>query len=171
MREVPRPWIRSTPTPALGSALDFLRVICAVDHSLQRSSKRMETTLGITHSQRLVLRIVGRFPGITAGHLARLLHVHPGTLSGILKRLERRGLLRRRLDPRDGRRTLLGLTEGGRERDIQAEAILDSALCTMLEQTPPDQLRTAIEVLESLMDRMQATELHGSTARMAQGRR
>jgi hypothetical protein len=67
-------------TPELGEALDFLRLIWAVDHGLHRASKRTETELGVTGPQRLVLRIVGRFPGIPAGHLAQLLHVHPSTL-------------------------------------------------------------------------------------------
>src|SRR5438132_8459125 len=37
---------------------------------------------------RLVMRIVGRFPGIAAGRVAQILHVHPSTLTGILKRSE-----------------------------------------------------------------------------------
>src|SRR2546421_7190843 len=50
----------------------------------------------LTGPQRLVMRIVGRFPGIAAGRVAQILHVHPSTLTGILKRLEARGLLQRR---------------------------------------------------------------------------
>src|SRR5258708_17032792 len=74
--------------PALGAVLDFMRLLWAVDHALQSSSKRMEATYGITGPQRLVVRIVGRFPGIAAGRAAEVLHVHPSTLTGILKRLE-----------------------------------------------------------------------------------
>ena len=49
--------------------------------------KRMEQRSGVTGPQRLVLRVVGLFPGISAGALARLLHVHPSTLTGVLHRL------------------------------------------------------------------------------------
>ena len=112
--------------PALGEVLDFMRLIWQVDHALQRTSKRMATTLGVTGPQRLVLRIVGMLPGIPAGHLARLLHVHPSTLTGVLKRLERRGLIRRRSDARDGRRFLLGLTERGRRFDVEAEGTVEA---------------------------------------------
>src|SRR5437016_12619726 len=101
----------------LGAVLDFMRLLWAVDHSLQSASKRMESTFGITGPQRLVVRIVGRFPGIAAGRVAEILHVHPSTLTGILKRLEMRGILQRPADPRDARRALFGLTAKGRKLD------------------------------------------------------
>ena len=36
----------------------------------------VKATVGLTGPQRLVVRLVGRFPGITAGRLAEILHVH-----------------------------------------------------------------------------------------------
>jgi MarR family transcriptional regulator, organic hydroperoxide resistance regulator len=41
--------------PAIGQVLEFMRVFWALDHALQKTSKRMETTLGITSPQRLVI--------------------------------------------------------------------------------------------------------------------
>src|SRR3954465_6219547 len=87
--------------PALGAVLDFMRLLWAVDHALQSTSKRMESAFGLTGPQRLGVRLVGRFPGIAAGRIAGILHVHPSTLTGVLKRLESRGVLQRRPDPRD----------------------------------------------------------------------
>jgi DNA-binding MarR family transcriptional regulator len=74
--------------PPLGAVLDFMRLLWAVDHALQSASKRMEANFGMTGPQRLVVRIVGRFPGTPAGRVSQILHVHPSTLTGILKRLE-----------------------------------------------------------------------------------
>jgi DNA-binding MarR family transcriptional regulator len=99
--------------PPLGEAVDFLRLIWAVDHALQRRSRSMAATFGITGPQRLVIRIIGRFPSILASQLAEILHLHPSSLTAVLKRLERRGLIRRRPDQRDRRRWLLGLTRKG----------------------------------------------------------
>lgn len=137
-------------TPELGEVLDFLRLIWAVDHGLHRASKRSEAELGLTGPQRLVLRIVGRFPGIPAGHLARLLHVHPSTLTGVLQRLEQHGLIKRRADPRDARRSLLGLTEKGRRMDRRGEGAEEAAIRGALERTAPDKLKAAREVLERI---------------------
>src|SRR5437868_13871614 len=97
----------------LGPVLEFMKQLWAVDHGLQSVSKRMEARFGITGPQRLVVRIVGRFPGISAGALAEVLHVHPSTLTGVLRRLETRGMLLRRADPKDARRALFGLTPRG----------------------------------------------------------
>ena len=97
----------------VGDAIDFLRLIWAVDHALQRRSKSMAATLGITGPQRLVIRIIGRFPSIHARQLADILHLHPSSLTALLKRLERRDLVRRWPDERDRRRWLLGLTRQG----------------------------------------------------------
>ena len=92
-RIVNRLWTESTSRPGTrpGGGTQVLRLIWALDHALQRRSKRMEATLGVTGPQRLVIRIVGRFPGAPAGLLSEILHIHPSTLTGILKRLQVKG--------------------------------------------------------------------------------
>jgi len=148
--------------PALGEVLDFMRLIWEVDHALQRTSKRMETTLGVTGPQRFVLRIVGRFPGIPAGHLAEILHVHPSTLTGILKRLERSGLISRRPDARDRRRTLLGLTDKGRLVDVGTEGTVEAAIQQALERSRPQQIEAARELLSTIAETLGALESKGA---------
>jgi len=135
--------------------LDFLRLLWAVDHALQSASKQMESNFGMTGPQRLVMRIVGRFPGIAAGRVAEILHVHPSTLTGILKRLESRGLLQRRTDPRDGRRALFMLTPKGRKLDTVRTGIVEQAVRRVLA-TDPDKVAAAQEVLLALSEELDA---------------
>src|SRR5687767_11074366 len=71
---------------SLGDALDFLRTIWALDHQLQTASRRMEQVIGVTGPQRFVLRVLAIRPGITPGEVAKILHVHPSTLTGVLQR-------------------------------------------------------------------------------------
>ena len=142
--------IDPSSAPALGHVLDFLRTLWAVDHGLERSSKRMEAMTGVTSQQRFVIRIVGRFPGIPAGRLATLLHIHPGTLTGVLKRLEQRGLVRRRTDARDRRRSLVALTEKGRLFDLENEGIVEPVIRHVLGDTPPEQIQAAAGLLEAI---------------------
>ena len=140
----------SQPLPHLGPVLDFMRLVWAVDHALQKTSKRMQTAIGVTGPQRLVLRIVSRFPGITAGQIARLLHVHPGTLTGVLRRLERQGLLHRRADPTDRRRARLGVTEKGRQLEGLDHQTVEAAVGRVLATAPPDTVRAAKDLLVDL---------------------
>jgi DNA-binding MarR family transcriptional regulator len=140
----------SAPPRDLGDVLEFMRVLWALDHQLQSASKRMETNLGVTGPQRLVLRIVGRFPGLSAGEVSRILHLHPSTLTGILKRLVARGLLHRRADARDGRRALLELTAKGRAVDGLRSGTVESAVRRALGRLPPRALGAARDVLEAI---------------------
>lgn len=134
----------------LGPVLDFMRALWALDHSLQSASKRMEAQLGVTAPQRLVIRIVGRFPGISAGEVSQILHLHPSTLTGVLKRLEQRGLVARRADPGDARRALLELTAQGRDVDGLRSGTVESAVRRALRRMPPAAVRTVREATELL---------------------
>src|SRR5713226_4117261 len=114
----------------LGPVLEFMKQLWALDHGLQSVSKRMEARFGITGPQRLVVRIVGRFPGISAGALAEVLHVHPSTLTGVLRRLETRGLFLRR--------ALFGLTPRGRKMDTLRTGTVEQAVRRVLLRLPDD---------------------------------
>lgn len=110
----------------LGEVLEFMRLFWAIDHSIQRISKRMEMDSGITLPQRLVLGVIARLPGTAAGVLAKILHVHPSTLTGIIRRMEDRGYLRRHLDPKDARKVRLSLSAKGKELSSQLSSVEES---------------------------------------------
>lgn len=133
--------------PQLGGTLDFMRLLWALDHGLQATSKRMLATMGVTGPQRTAVRIIGRFPGISAGRLARILHIHPSTLTGVLARLESRRLVTRWPDPKDARRALFGLTASGRALNEMRTGTVESALARALAHVPDAQLRATEEVL------------------------
>ena len=72
--------------PALSGTLSFMQLLWELHHELQAQSKEMEHRHGVTGPQRLVLRLVGRFPGVSPGELAALLRLHPSTLTGVPSR-------------------------------------------------------------------------------------
>ena len=138
-----------TPAP-LDGVLSFMRLIWAVDHGLQRTSKRMSAVLGFTGPQRLVLRILGRAEGITPGALAKTLHLHPSTLTGILRRLEKRGVIRREADFRDSRRSLLFLTPEGSKLDISVKGTVEDAVRKALARSSPERIEQASQLLAAV---------------------
>jgi MarR family transcriptional regulator, organic hydroperoxide resistance regulator len=141
-----------------------MRVVWGLDHALQKTSKRMEASIGITAPQRLVIRILGRFPGMQAGRLAVVLHLHPSTLTGILKRLQRRGLITRRADPRDRRRAVFGLTPKGRALDVDAEGTVEAAVRTAFAGLPGTKIHDAAEVLRHLTESLMTGLEHTAVA-------
>ena len=130
--------------------LEFMRSLWALDHQLQSASKRMEAGSGVTGPQRLVVRIVGRFPGISAGEVSQILHLHPSTLTGILKRLSDRGLVERRADPRDARRVLLHLSARGRGIDGVRTGTVEAAVRRTLSRLRPRTVRAAREAVDAI---------------------
>jgi DNA-binding MarR family transcriptional regulator len=134
----------------LGSVLDFMRTLWALDHALQSASKRMESRSGVTAPQRLVIRIVGRFPWISAGEVAEILHIHPSTLTGVLKRLEARGIVLRTADPADARRALLSLTPRGKKIDALRSGTVESIVRRVLQDATGTSVRSARELADRL---------------------
>ncbi|WP_234945238.1 MarR family winged helix-turn-helix transcriptional regulator [Anaeromyxobacter sp. Fw109-5] len=134
----------------LGPVLEFMRTLWALDHALQSASKRMESRLEITAPQRLVVRIVGRYPGVSAGEVSEILHLHPSTLTGILRRLGDRGLVERRPDPRDARRALLFLSSKGRAVDELRSGTVEAAVRRALTRVRPAAVQHAREVAEAV---------------------
>ena len=138
------------PEDVPGPGLDFLRELWALDHALQRLSKHMERTIGVSGPQRLALRLVARFPGLPAGRLARLLHLHPSTVSGLVSRLADRGLIARSSNGPDRRRVLLRITPAGMELLSRPATTIESAVLSALGNVPPRQIETALKVLASV---------------------
>jgi len=161
---------RRTTDLTLGPTLDFLRLLWELDHALQRRSKRMSRELHLTGPQRLVMTIVGRYPGLPAGELAALLHLHPSTLTGILARLEKRGWITRRADPRDGRRALFGLSASGHEIDASHPGDVEAAVRRVLEGAHTKDLEPARRLLRAITAELVA-EQSAPSIRLGRGRR
>lgn len=116
---------------SLGPVIDFMRTLWAVDHCLFTATRVQRQKLGITGPQRLVLRIVARNPGISPGVLSAVLHLHPSTVTGLVKRLSKRGLLVRRINSQDARRAALTPTTKGMALGLDpgpAEELIERAL-------------------------------------------
>lgn len=141
----------------LDPALAFLQRLWELNHALERLSSRMESAFGVSAPQRLMVRCVGKYPGVTPGRLSRMLHLDPGTVSASLRRLERLALIERRRDPRDGRRHRLGLTPAGRKVDALRAGTVEAAVVSVLDGSS----ESDIEVTEAMLRRI-ATVLSAS---------
>jgi DNA-binding MarR family transcriptional regulator len=138
----------------LDAALDFMRLLWAIEHGLQKRSKRLKAEVGITGPQRLVLRIVGRFPGISAGDLARLIKLHPSTVTGILHRLVEARLLRRERHPVDSRRVSLWTTRRAAPHARPAAGPVERTVRQVLRRAAPADTAGARALLGELARRL-----------------
>jgi len=141
----------------LDDVLRFMRLIWAIDHELERVSKRMETRVGLTIPQRLSLLLIGRNPGILASELASVLHLHRGTLSGVVRRLEAAGYVTRTVDAADARRAGLTLTAAGHCVNRRRAGTFEDAARRALAATLPAERAAAEHVLARLGSELRAT--------------
>jgi DNA-binding MarR family transcriptional regulator len=140
----------------LGATLEFMRLLWALDHALQRTSKFMDRNLGVTGPQRLVIRILGSSPGISAGRIAQVLKIHPSTLTGILRRLEARRLVRRTAHESDARRAVLRLDPLGERLNSAKVGTVEHGVGRALEKLPRPDVETARRVLASVIAELEA---------------
>ncbi|MFN7917081.1 MAG: MarR family transcriptional regulator [Vicinamibacterales bacterium] len=129
-------------------ALQFLQTVWQLEHALERASKRMEDTMGISAPQRFALRMIGAQPGITAGELAAVLHLHPSTVTGIVQRLEARKLVKRTSNETDGRVAHLNLTAAGTKANQPAgKGTIDRAARVALTRCPATQQKATAAMM------------------------
>jgi DNA-binding MarR family transcriptional regulator len=136
--------------PQLPNTLHFLQLLWTTNQSLELASKRMALALGVTGPQRLVIRLIGRFPGLSAGELATTMRTDPSTLTGVLHRLEAGRLIRRARDPRDGRRVLLSLTARGRSLDRLSSGTIEHAVKLALRGVSEHDIACTARVLRRM---------------------
>lgn len=144
----------SSPQPrgaaALPPVLEFLRALWSLNHALEVTSSEMQRTTGVTAQQRMVLRIVGHLGSVSAGSLSALLHVHPGTLSATLRRLEGRGLLLRQRASDDARRILVALTPQGEALLATSDGRVEQAAAAMLAGSDTASVTSMLQLMERL---------------------
>jgi MarR family transcriptional regulator, organic hydroperoxide resistance regulator len=131
----------------LPDVLQFMQLLWAIVHALQTRSKAMSSSLGVTGPQRLVLRVVGLFPGVSPGRLASVLHLHPSTLTGVLQRLVAQGLLRRTVNSSDGRKSVLALTTKGARVNASRQGTVEAAVAAALARVGAADRRAAQKLL------------------------
>jgi DNA-binding MarR family transcriptional regulator len=136
----------SAPDPIL----EFIRRMWAVDHELQRVSKRMVGRIGLTAPQRLAVRFIGRHGGVTLGRLAELLHLHAGTVTGIVRKLEELGLVIQTRSEEDTRRRHLTLTAKGRQIDRRRKGTVEAAVRRTAAVVTSREFATAAAVMDVL---------------------
>jgi DNA-binding MarR family transcriptional regulator len=95
-----------------------------------------------------VLLHLADHPGATIGEVTAALAASPAGASGLLARMERAGLVRRRADPDDGRTVRLDLTPAGTAALADVRAALAELNDRLTDGFSPDELAVVARWLE-----------------------
>ncbi len=111
--------------------VEYADAVLKLRRCLRRAVRTGLPGPALTASETELLALVARTQGIGVTEATDALQVAPNTVSTLVGRLSRKGLLRRRRDPRDRRAARLGLTPAGEARIAEVRrrraAILDDA--------------------------------------------
>lgn len=127
------------------------RIIRAID--LQ--SRRLQDRHKLTGPQLATLREAHKLGELTISALARAVHLSQPTVSGILSRLERRGLVVRKPSEGDRRSVVIEVTEEGLRTLDEAPSLLQDRFrveLARLEDWERHWMLAALERIASMMD-------------------
>lgn len=143
--------------------MDLRRIMRAMDVY----SRQLSGSHGLTGPQMLCLREIAGRGSLTTGALAKGIALSPATLTGILDRLEVRGLVSRERRPEDKRRVLVSLTPLGKQMSLELPSPLQMRFSARLSELPPDE-QVAIRLALGSVARMMA-ELDGELPKNGNG--
>lgn len=136
--------------PVLDEQLCF--ALYTATHRITRAYRPLLDPLGLTYVQYLVLMVLWEDSPRSVGELGQSLYLDSGTLTPLLKRMERNGFVKRQRDVDDERRVLIQLTAQGKETQDKAAAISKDMLC-QLSLTRAEAVELKENILE-LVDRL-----------------
>ncbi|MGH8282805.1 MAG: MarR family winged helix-turn-helix transcriptional regulator [Gammaproteobacteria bacterium] len=133
-------------------AEDILLALRRIMRSMDISSRQLISERGITTPQLICLQSLQEQGPMTTGKLARAISLSSATVTGILDRLERRGLVTRERRPEDKRRVVVAVTAMGVAAAETAPSHLAKRFTTALARLPEDDRGEILRVIQYLAD-------------------
>ncbi|MCZ7582913.1 MAG: MarR family transcriptional regulator [Deltaproteobacteria bacterium] len=143
---------------------EILRSIRKIVQGLTLQSRDLYRAAGLTFPQILCLRAIGDTSKteVTAADVARQIGVRPATVTGILDRLERDGLIVRERRSTDRRKICLALTPRGSERLETLPPSLQDRFVRRLKTLSDRDRRSIMRVLNQVVTMMEASHVDAS---------
>ncbi len=127
------------------------RIIRAID----LHSRDLVGSYGLTGPQLTVLRVLGDGRGRLVGEVARTVHLSQATVTGIISRLQKRGLVTRVRGNEDKRQVVVSLTPEAREILAQAPPLLQESFIeefSKLQDWEQTQILSALQRVVAMME-------------------
>ncbi len=112
------------------------------------------TKLGITYPQYLVLMVLWEQDKQPVNDIAHRLHLETNTVTPLLQRMEKLGIVVRQRGKEDKRQQIVSLTEKGRLMEEEAFGIIPEGMMETLLPCPlkMDDYKTLTQELDSIID-------------------
>ncbi|MBU2549223.1 MAG: MarR family transcriptional regulator [Proteobacteria bacterium] len=138
------------------------KIILALRYLAQISSmysKYLEKEVSVTTGQLLCLRALSKEDSLSLGEIARRIFLKPGTLTGLVDRLEAKGMVQRTRIESDRRSIRLKITEKGRQLVEEAPIPIQSLIAMQLKRMPVKEVETISNGMMRLLEIIQQAEI------------
>ncbi len=152
-------WLTTTEDQILASLRRIAR-------SIELHSRRLTEEIGLTGPQLAVLREATRSGPLRIGELARALHLSQPTVTGILDRLEKRGLVERTRPQNDRRTVNVNATLAGQELLDRAPSLLQDRFRRELRKLEDWEQTQMLALLQRIAGMMEGETPDASVALM-----
>lgn len=141
----------SHPELLLSNQLCFL--VYRLNLGIAEKYRPVVARLGLTYGQYLAMLALWEHRELGVGELCTLLSLDTGTVSPLLKRLEKSGLVERRRRPEDERSVLITLTQAGADLEEKAREVPAAlASCLVADEKDYTHMKSA---LTKMLDRLE----------------
>lgn len=139
--------------------LELRRIIRAIDIH----SKDLIQKYGLTSPQLILLKELSKYETMTIGELARNINLSNATVTDILRRLEKRELIKRIKSETDKRRTNIYLTDKCRQMLQNSPPLLQEKFVKNFEKLEEWEQMMLISSLQRIANMMEARDIDASS--------
>jgi DNA-binding MarR family transcriptional regulator len=134
------------------------RIIRAVD----LYSRYLALRYSLTGPQLVCVRQLLKHGAMAPGEMARRISLSPATITGIVDRLEKRGIVSRERSLEDKRKVVIALTDTGERLVKQMPPPLHETFSNRLAELTPEEQAEIDRVLAQIVEMMEAKEMAAS---------
>lgn len=149
------------PREQLGD--DILAALRRIIRAVDLQSRQLVRSHGLTGPQALLLKEIILAGELTVGQLADRVSLSQATVTDILLRLEKRGLVERQRSSEDKRRVLVHITVAGRRLMKHSLPLLQEAFLDKLNQLQEWEQTQLLASLQRLADMMNVQTLEADS--------
>ena len=131
--------------------MDVVEALVVLSYRIQKALAEV----GAAHDLSLIqIRLLGilrdRQPGML--ELGAYLGLDKSSMTGLVQRAEKRGLVRRDPSPHDGRAVLVSLTDAGRALAAEGEAEIAASVRAIAARLGPDDQKELVRLVSALIE-------------------
>jgi MarR family transcriptional regulator, transcriptional regulator for hemolysin len=138
---------------------DVLESLTKASRKIRTAFNQQVTANGLTYPRARALLRLARRDCMAQSELAMELELEQATLVRLLDRMEENGIITRRPDLNDRRVKQVSLTAHGREQAAFVQAIGERMRARLFDGLDPEQLRLAVDLLDTLAERVADLEI------------